>query len=210
MNVLDAFVLFAILLKCASASGDDVGVGFRGAVDKEDFGWLNANWKRWHKHNDLFDDVIGKGADFTVWFIQNVKDAKGRVLAALFDKGEGMIDDVLGRVEYRDGDLRDLTDYRRELAGSPEKFFRILDKMKESRNQDWALRRGVEDLFEAERHDLIVPLVNALGKRTFKSKRLKKERSGQHLGKELKEAIETSLGYITSILRLSHGTMPLE
>ena len=32
---------------------------------------------------------------------------------------------------------------------------------------------GVEDLFDAEKHDLIVPLVNALGKRTFKSDRLK-------------------------------------
>ena len=59
-------------------------------------------------------------------------------------KGEGMIDDVLGRIEYDDDDLCDLTDYRPELAGSPEKFFRILDKIKEPRNQESAVRLGVE------------------------------------------------------------------
>ena len=36
-----------------------------------------------------------------------------------------------------------------------------------------AVRWGVSNLFEAGRHDLVVPLVNALGKRTFKSDRLK-------------------------------------
>ena len=61
-----------------------------------------------------------------------LRDAKGRVLAALFDKGEeGMIDDVLGGIEYIDYDLCNLTDYRPELAGSPEKFFRVLDKIKD-------------------------------------------------------------------------------
>ena len=55
---------------------------------EEDFGWLRANWRRWKERNDLLDDVIAKGADVTVWFIQNVGDAKQCVLAALFDKGE--------------------------------------------------------------------------------------------------------------------------
>ena len=59
-------------------------------------------------------------------------DAKWHVLAALFDKGEkGMIDDVLGKIKYDDGDLDYLTDYRPELAGSPEKFFKVLDKIKD-------------------------------------------------------------------------------
>ena len=93
---------------------------------------------------------------------------KWRVLAALFDKGEGMIDNVLGRIKYDDHDLCDLTNYRPELAGSPEKFFRILDKIKEPEKQESAVRVGVENLFEAGKHDLVVPLVNALGKRTFK------------------------------------------
>ena len=97
-----------------------------------------------------------------------------RVLAALFDKGEeGMIDDVLGGIDYDDNDLRDLTDYRPELAGSPEKFFKVLDKIKDPRKQEYAVHRGVRNLFEAGKHDLIPPLVNALGKRTFKSKSLK-------------------------------------
>ena len=101
-----------------------------------------------------------------------------------------MIDDVLGRIDYNDCDLRDLTDYRPELAGSPEKFFRVLDKIKEPRSQESAVRRGVKNLFEAGKHDLVVPLVNALGKRTFKSDRLKDVaiqkafREGAHRGNQ--------------------------
>ena len=82
---------------------------------------------------------------------------------------------MLGRVDYDDDDLRDLPDYRPELAGSPEKFFRILDKIKEPETQKRTVYWGVESLFRAERHDLVAPLVNALGKRTFKSERLKEE-----------------------------------
>ena len=33
-----------------------------------------------------------------------------------------------------------LTDYRPELAGSPEKFFRVLDKIKDPENQEMAVR----------------------------------------------------------------------
>ena len=35
MNILSVFVLFAILLKCVTASGEDVGAGFEEAVNKE-------------------------------------------------------------------------------------------------------------------------------------------------------------------------------
>ena len=55
---------------------------------RENFEWLNANWGKWRERRDLLDDVIEKGADVTVWFIQNVGGAKRHVLAALFDKGE--------------------------------------------------------------------------------------------------------------------------
>ena len=51
-----------------------------------------------------------------------------------------MIDDVLGRINYDDNDLRDLTDYRPELAGSPEKFFRVLDKIKEPKIKSVAVQ----------------------------------------------------------------------
>ena len=81
-----------------------------------------------------------------------------------------MIDGVLGKIEYNDDDLCYLTDYRPELAGSPEKFFRVLDKIKEPERQEDAVREGVRSLFVAGRHDLVVPLVNALGKRTFKGR----------------------------------------
>ena len=99
--------------------------------------------EKWKERNDLLDDVIAKDADVTVKLIQNVESARGRVLAALFDKGEGMIDDVLGGINYNDKDLRNLTYYRPELAGSTEKFFRVLDKIEDPRNQEWAVRWGV-------------------------------------------------------------------
>ena len=122
---------------------------------------------------DLLDGVIRKGAAVTVWFIENVRDAKDCVLAALFDKGERMIDGVLERIEYDDGNLCSLTSRRPELAVSFEKFFRVLDKIEEQEYQEWAVCEGVRNLLVAGRHDLVVPLVNALGKRTFKSNRLK-------------------------------------
>ena len=55
-----------------------------------------------------------------------------------------MIDGVLGRFGYDDNDLRDLTDYRPELAGSPEKFFRVLDKIKDPKKQESAVHRGCQ------------------------------------------------------------------
>ena len=83
-----------------------------------------------------------------------------------------MIDDVLGRVEYDGDDLVHLTNYRPGLTCAPEKFFRVLDKIEEPGMQEIAVRWGVDNLFKAGRHDLVVPLVNALGKRTFKGKSL--------------------------------------
>ena len=140
MNILSVFVSFAILLKCVAASGEDVGVGFKEAVDGENFGWLKANSRSWKERRDLLDYVIAKGADVIVRFIQNVEDAKTCVLAALFDEGEAMIDGVLEGIEYDDGNLCLLTDYRPELAGSHEKFFRVLDKIEDPERQEVAVR----------------------------------------------------------------------
>ena len=176
MNILSVFVLSVILLKCVAAGGDTLGVAFKEAVGGRNFGWLKENWERWKDRGDLLNDVVARGTDAIVRFIQNVDRAKERALAALFDKGrEGMIDDVLRGIRCKDHDLWELTNYRRELAGSPEKFFRVLDKIKDPGTQERAVRVGVENLFAAKRPDLVVPLVKALGKRTFKSKRLKSE-----------------------------------
>jgi hypothetical protein len=174
MNILSVFVLFVILLKCVAASGDDMGVRFRKAVDGGNFGWLNANLENWKERRDLLDYVIEKGADFTARIIQNIVSAKGRVLAALFDKGEeGMIDDVLEKVRCNDFELGGLTNYRPELAGSPEKFFRVLDRIEDPKRQEEVVRVGVYNLLKVGRHDLVAPLVNALGKRTSNGERLK-------------------------------------
>ena len=105
---------------------------------------MKENWENWWDRKDLLDGVIKTGADFTGWFIHNVKCAKERVLAALFDKGKkGMIDEVLGKVECNDWDLASLTFYRPELAGSPEKFSKVLDKIEEPKMQESAVCWGV-------------------------------------------------------------------
>ena len=156
--------------ECTDALGNE----FRKAVDEKNTGWLEINRWDWEQRKDLFDYVIEKSVDVTVWFIQNVgRRERQCVLAALFDKGEGMIDDVLGKVEYNDFDLYDLTEYRPELAGSPEKFFKILDRIEDPRSQGSAVHWGVNNLLRVGRHDLVAPLVDALGKRTFKIDRLK-------------------------------------
>ena len=72
----ERFVLFAILLKCVTASEDAVGAGFKEAVDRRDFGWLKENWESWKERKDLLDYVIAKGADVTVRLIQNVGRCK--------------------------------------------------------------------------------------------------------------------------------------
>ena len=134
------------------------------------------NWGNWRLRDDLPGYVIAKGVNFTVKLIQSVGNAKRCVLAALFDKGKKeMIDEVLGRIEYDDRDLYGFTHFQNELAGSPEKFFRVLDKIKDPKNQEEAVRCGVIYLHRAERHDLIVPLVDALEKKMFKRDRLKEQ-----------------------------------
>ena len=161
------------------------GKEFREAVDGEKFEWLRESSSKWAWRKDLLDDVIARGADVTIWFIQNVGCVKSHVLVTLFDKGEGIIDEVLGGIKYDDEDLCVLMDFQKELAGSPEKFFRILDKIKAPDCQERAVCRGVGRLFDFGRHDLVVPLVNALGKRAFKSESLKEEAIRHAFIKEL-------------------------
>ena len=110
-----------------------------------------------------------------------------------------MVDGVLGGIKYDDYDLCYLTDHRHELAGSPENFFRILDKIKEPTKQEGAVRLGIGNLFGAGKHDLVVSLVNALGKRTFNGRSLKRKRSRWHFVKEPEVAIKTLWNYITNV-----------
>ena len=173
MNILSVIVLVVILLKCVIASADYWGEKFRRAVDERNFVLLDASKGVWTERDDLLDYVIEKGLDVTVWVINNAEGAKEHVLAALFDKREGMVDGVLGGIKYDDNDLWGLTKYRKELAGSPAKFFRVLDKIKDPKWQEVAVSRGVTNLFIAGKHDLVVPLIDAFGARTFNGKSLK-------------------------------------
>ena len=50
-----------------------------------------------------------------------------------------IVDQVLKKIEYDDYDLMNLTDYRPELAESHDKFFNVIDKIKDPENQEWAV-----------------------------------------------------------------------
>ena len=84
-----------------------------------------------------------------------------------------MVDEVLKKIKYDDNDLMNLTDHRPELAESHENFFKVIDKINDPKNQEWAIEWGVVNLFNAEKHDSVIPLINALEKRQFNGRNLK-------------------------------------
>ena len=47
-----------------------------------------------------------------------------------------IVDQVLKKIKYNDNDLMDLTTYRPELAESHDKFFKVIDKIKDPGNQE--------------------------------------------------------------------------
>ena len=83
------------------------------------------------------------------------------------------VDQVLENIKYDDNDLMDLTDHRPELAESHEGFFKVIDKIKNPGNQELAVKCGVYNLFNAKKHDSVIPLINALEKRQFNGRKLK-------------------------------------
>ena len=113
-----------------------------------------------------------KSVEFIIGFINQVKNLKGPTLAALFIKRSGVVDEVLETIEYNDGDLMGLTDHRPELAEPPYILFNVIDKIKDPENQEEAARWGVINLVNANKHDSVIPLVNALEKRQFNSRDL--------------------------------------
>ena len=70
--------------------------------------------------------------------------------------------------------MKNLTDYRPELAESHAEFLQSDRQDKESRKcKKRLLSSGVYNLFNAKKHDSVIPLINALGKRPFNGRKLK-------------------------------------
>ena len=158
---------------CDVVSVDAVEDMFKVAVSTRDFVWLNRNLGSWSGRKHLLDYVIANGADFTAQIIGNVIHSKWCVLAALFDYGSKvLIDWVLKGIFYHDRDLYNLTLYRPELADPPEKFFNLLDRIKEPENRVFAVRQCIDEVLITGKHDSVTLLVDALGKRTFHGKSL--------------------------------------
>ena len=111
-------------------------------LKRNGFESIKRDWRKWKDRNDLFDHVVTKSVEFIVGFINQVEDAKIPTLAALFIKRPDIVDQVLKKIKYNDDDLRNLTNYRPELAESHDKFFKVIDKIKDPKNQEWAVRVG--------------------------------------------------------------------
>jgi len=172
MNILQLSLLLAILLKCVVASESGVAQDVIKAVEEDGFGRIRDDWYKWQHRNDLFDHVVMKSVDFIAGFINQVVYAKTRTLAALFIKRPKIVDEVLKRIKYNDDDLMCLTSYRPELAEPPYILFNVIDKINDPTYQEWAVERGVFNLFDANKHGSVIPLVNALEKREFNGRTL--------------------------------------
>ena len=49
-----------------------------------------------------------------------------------------------------------------------------IDKINDPKNQKWAIERVVGNLFHDEKHDSVIPLINALQKRLFNEQNFKR------------------------------------
>jgi hypothetical protein len=129
---------------------------------------------KWWNRNDLFDYVVTtKDPAFIARFINQIREATQPILAALFLKRPDMADQVLGQIQKDvDDTLAFLTSVRPELAESHENFFKGIDKIKNPKYQEWAVDEGVRALFNAKKHDSVIPLIDALEKRTFIGRKL--------------------------------------
>ena len=143
------------------------------AVEEDGFVSIKRDWEKWRNRNDLFDYVVTKSVEFITGFINQVGNAKRPTLAALFIKRSDEVDQVLKKIKYDDNDLMYLTDHRPELAESHDKFFNAIDKINDPEYQEDAVRSGVINLFNAKKHDSVIPLINALEKRPFNGRKLK-------------------------------------
>ena len=173
MNILKYSISLFIILECVIASESNVKGDVIEAVGEDGFVSIKGDWETWKKRNDLFDYVVMEDPDFIIRFINYVGMAKRRTLAALFIKRSDAIDKVLKEINYDDNDLIWLTNRRIEVAESPDKLFRVLNKIENPKNEETLVGWCVIDLFNGEKHDLIIPLIDALGKRPCRSGSLK-------------------------------------
>ena len=84
-----------------------------------------------------------------------------------------MVDQVLEKIKYNDCDLYNLTSHRPELTEFHENFFKVIDRIKEPKNQDWIVSESVLGLFNAGKYDSVISLINALGRRLFNGRSLR-------------------------------------
>ena len=196
MHILLLSLPLAILLKCVVAS-EGVAKDVIQALEEDGFEDINENWEQWKDRNDLFDHVATKKKPkFIARFINQVGELKQPTLAALFIKRPDIVEKVLKKINYVNNDLIYLTNHRPELAKSHEGFFKAVDKISGPKNQKAAIRWGVINLFGAEKHDSVIPLITALGGDHSMAEIRRMLRFNKHFIEEQREASKILLDRI--------------
>ena len=143
------------------------------AVEEEDFERIEEECGFIEDDDEFFDYVVKKDPDYIAKFINQTDGFKEQALAALFNKRPEMIDQVLGQIRYDDDDLLNLVYSRPALADPPENFLNVLDRITTPEKQEAAVDECIFKMVENDNEDLVIPLVDALDSRVFKSERLK-------------------------------------
>lgn len=99
MNILKHLTLLAIFLKCVIASESSVKADVIEVIEEEGFESIKRDWRKWSDRKDLFDHVVTKSVEFIAGFINQVKYAKERTLAALFLNSPDKVDEVLDKID---------------------------------------------------------------------------------------------------------------
>ena len=167
MNILKYSILLTIFLECVIASGRSFERDGIMALKQQSEFESTKNWREWKRRMNLYDKVVTRSVRFIAGFINQFKWTKRPTLAALFIKRLDMVDEVLNKIKYDDEDLCYLTRDRPELAESHANFFKLMSKIQDPRYQNVAVSEGVNNLFKANKHDSVIPLIDALESSTL-------------------------------------------
>ena len=161
MNILQLSLLLAILLKCITASESGVAQDVIDALSESEkqkgFESIKRNfWEKWQHRDELFDEVVARGSEFIINFINQDPysgEWTGRTLAALFIKNPDAVDAVFKVFKRNDQHLPELIRYRSDLAELPDKFFNVIGRIENSEIQKEAVGLGIDVLLYAGKYD---------------------------------------------------------
>ena len=173
MKLLNNATLFAIFMKCISASY----IGWGGLCDAIDEGKLEIALKLCKENNSLCEGgvshVIKRGdSDIIADFINQTNQVNARTLEELWKESSVVvIENVLGRVSFSQKNLIDEASSI-VLLHNPEKFIALLNKIEASKDQESVIVKGIEELFTYGYSSYVNNLFDFLKGKTFRNNNL--------------------------------------